>query len=383
MMSSKALYLNKLYSRFNFNRIDVGESMSGSTPPSVFVGREGYPKVFVGPLIPPVHGDTQIMDLPEKWITGGKTIQDIINYRINLVRGKELINIKNVNAKPVQTMREIALAKDSLGLDAEFKNKPRGIFINEHTQPFGPSATLKHLKLNENAKWNMGLEKAFYDTDLKARNAIIDLYEKGMFVTTIQKALSIGAFGLEKNRRLVPTRWSITAVDDTLSLHLMNTVKTYPVVDSYEVYEVDTFNNYFAILLMPCSWQYEFLEAFIQIFWNEQVLFSSHESFKGRKTYAEIGGCYYSTRLAVLEKLEEMRRQAGVLVFRESYSGYIPTGVWLVRESVRESLRKPPTRFGDMKAALNYISIRLRLPFSKYKQESSFLKQMTLNRFCM
>jgi hypothetical protein len=383
MISSKAFYLDNLYSKFNFKTVDIGESMSGSSPPSIFIGRQGYPKVFVGPLIPPFHGDTQIMDLPEEWITGGKTIQDVINYRINLVRGKEPINIKNVNSKPVQKLREIAMAKSSLGLDAEFKNKPRGIFINEHTQPFGPSAPLKQLKLNENVKWNQNLERAFYDTDLKAKNAMIDLYEKGVFVTIIQKALSIGAFGLERSRRLVPTRWSITAVDDTVSLHILDKVRSYPVIDSYDVYEVDTFNNHFIILLMPTSWQYEFLEAFIGIFGAERVLFSSRESFRGRKEYAEIGGCYYSTRLAILEKLEEMKKQAGAIVFRESYQGYIPTGVWLVRESVRESLRNPPKRFNDMKIALNYISSKLKLPFSRYKKESSFLKQMTLNRFCM
>src|SRR5207249_8313855 len=34
--------------------------LDGASPPGVFVGRFGYPKVFVGPLVPPIHGDTQI-----------------------------------------------------------------------------------------------------------------------------------------------------------------------------------------------------------------------------------------------------------------------------------------------------------------------------------
>ena len=42
------------------DRIDL----DGSSPPGVFVGRFGYPKVYVGPLVPPVHGDTQILDAP-------------------------------------------------------------------------------------------------------------------------------------------------------------------------------------------------------------------------------------------------------------------------------------------------------------------------------
>src|SRR5437879_6332237 len=35
--------------------------LDGSSPPGVFVGRFGYPKVYVGPLVPPIHGDTQIL----------------------------------------------------------------------------------------------------------------------------------------------------------------------------------------------------------------------------------------------------------------------------------------------------------------------------------
>jgi len=41
------------------------KQISGSSPPGVFVGRFGYPKVFVGPMVPPVSGDTEILDTPE------------------------------------------------------------------------------------------------------------------------------------------------------------------------------------------------------------------------------------------------------------------------------------------------------------------------------
>lgn len=381
MIKGKAVYLNRLYSKMNFKTIEVGESISGASPPSVFIGRQGYPKVFVGPLIPPVHGDTQIMDLPEQWLTTNKQIEDIVNFRFSLVRGKETVNVKDIEHKTVQVLQEIALAKSSAEMDAEFKKKPRGVFFHEDIQPFGPSALLKEMRVNENVKWEMKLEKVYYDTDLKARDGMVSLYEKGLFVSTIQKSLSVGTFGLEKNRKLVPTRWSITAVDDTIALHLLEKVKTYPAIDSYQVYEVKTFNNYFAILFLPTSWQYEFLEAFVHVLGREEVLFSDSENFKGRKDYAAIGGCYYSTKLAVAEKLEEIKRQAGVLVFRESYPGYIPTGVWLVRESVRESLRKYPLVFHDLQSALKYISSKLWLPFSRYTKESVLLKQTQIMKF--
>ena len=67
------------------------EVIDGSTPPGVFVGRFGYPRVSVGPLIPPYHGDTTIFDTPELWL--GKTIQEIVDMRYSLVRGKTRVSI--------------------------------------------------------------------------------------------------------------------------------------------------------------------------------------------------------------------------------------------------------------------------------------------------
>jgi len=55
------------------------KTLVGATPPSVFVGRFGYPKVKVGPMVSLLHGNTKILDMPEMWT--GKTIGDIINYR--------------------------------------------------------------------------------------------------------------------------------------------------------------------------------------------------------------------------------------------------------------------------------------------------------------
>src|ERR1035441_2492825 len=34
------------------------EDINGMSPPSVFIGRIGYPNVYAGPLVPPVHEDT-------------------------------------------------------------------------------------------------------------------------------------------------------------------------------------------------------------------------------------------------------------------------------------------------------------------------------------
>ncbi|MEM3173248.1 MAG: hypothetical protein QXE82_06875, partial [Candidatus Nitrosotenuis sp.] len=54
-------YLSKYANLFS------SDSISGSSPPSVFVGSFGYPKVGVGPMVPPIHGDTSLLDTPERW----------------------------------------------------------------------------------------------------------------------------------------------------------------------------------------------------------------------------------------------------------------------------------------------------------------------------
>src|SRR5437867_13229556 len=55
------------------DRVDL----DGSSPPGVFVGRSGYPKDYIGPLVPPVHGDTHILDAPKACI--GDTTEDIVH----------------------------------------------------------------------------------------------------------------------------------------------------------------------------------------------------------------------------------------------------------------------------------------------------------------
>ena len=68
-----------------YGNLFSSDSISGTSPPSVFVGSYNYPKVFVGPMVPPVHGNTELLDNPEKW--KGKTLEEIINFRLKLVRG--------------------------------------------------------------------------------------------------------------------------------------------------------------------------------------------------------------------------------------------------------------------------------------------------------
>ena len=336
------------------------EEIDGSTPPGVFVGRVGYPRVYVGPLIPPEKGDTKLLDTPELWL--GKTIQDIIDYRFSLVRGKSLIEVHDAvdPGRYLLDLHDLALSSSSVDVCARFKKKPRMVVsLSEETQPYGPSALIRNLEIVPSSG-EQKLEAVYYDNDLLAADGMVELYRDGVEVSRIQRTLSLGMLGVHEQRKIVPTRWSITAVDDTLSKHLLRKIRKYPTIDKFEVYNYEYLDNWYTAILSPRNWTFEWIEAwFPGTAWNETgnvpALMGDHEAFEGRTTYASVGGCYYSTRLAVTEALETKGRQASALVLREIRPGYIlPVGVWNVRESVRATLRKRPTIFEDFKHALQF-----------------------------
>ena len=240
---SRCPVIVKFHSRDKIKNIYDKLNLSGSSPPSVFIGRIGYPKVSIGPMIPPIMGDTSLIDTPELWLK--RSIDDIVDFRSMLIRGKYNINIHDVENpnKIVQFTRELAISKNSVFTEAVFNKKPRGkITFFDEIQPHGPSAPLKKIDIT-NPKYEQHIEKAFYDTDLKAKPALINLYKNGVKISKIQRAFSVGAFGLNKYRSFVPTRWSITAVDSLLSKELMKKTKTYNYVNEYRIHYHIQFDN--------------------------------------------------------------------------------------------------------------------------------------------
>ena len=360
--------------------------LDGSSPPGVFVGRIGYPKVFVGPLVPPVHGDTEILDTPEDWL--GRTMDDIVGFRSQLVRGMHRTHVLDVETggRLVDLTRELALSTASAEVEVGFTRKPAGrVVLDDDVQPFGPSAPLRRLDVGT-LRVDRDLDRAYSDTDLLARPAIVDLYERGVLVSKIQRAFSVGAFGVARNRRFVPTRWSITAVDDTIGKELRERVKDHPLINEIRVFESIGFDDRFLVVQMPRPWRYELIEAWYpDTLWNplgrEVVLFGDHEGLEGRTTYASIGGCYYAARLAVAEALLRERRQAATVILRETHPGYImPVGVWNVREHVRDALRRPPRTFTAMAETLAYLATRLDIPMARYVRTSEVLKHVLYQR---
>ncbi len=325
-------YLSRYANLFSSNFI------SGSSPPSVFVGSYGYPKVLVGPMLPPMHGDTTILDLPEHWL--GKSLEEIVNYRLSLVRGVQNVPVSNPQGKYIENLQEVAMSSKPIDSDIEFlKNTTPVTSIDGESPPFGPIGEIKTVKFS-NSTSDRTIQKIFYDKDLLAQNSVLELYNKGIEITRIQKCFSIGMLG--KNRKLVPTRWSITATDDIISKSLVSEIMEFDIIDSYQVFSYNHIGNYFSVIVFPSRWMFEMQEA-----WYDQQgnigFGSDFEDARGLDHYPATAGAHFAARLSVAEYLFKNKVQAAAMVLREIRPEYaVPVGVWQVREGIRMAMKQKP-----------------------------------------
>jgi hypothetical protein len=350
---------------------------------NVFVGRIGYPRVSIGPLTAIEVKDG--LDSPGSWF--GMEYGDIIELQSLLLRSKLSQNIHS-RSRFVEDNQELALANKPTDVEMRFTKKPiyRMSFSDVH-RPMGPSAPLEKMRITENPKISQKIEKIVRD-EIKANEAGLMLYGLGQDVYRISSILSSGIMGMEQNRKMVPTRWSITATDDMVFKSLVSDVRDFPSVNNYMVYSSKYLDNHFEILLMPGNWEYENFEAWAPgSMWafnlKKTEIIEEYEPFKGRTKYADKeGGGYYAARLGVIEGLHRIKRQARVVVFREIYEGYtLPVGVWQVRENVRNAFKGKPEKFSTLSGALKHIDSKTRLAIGDYIKTSRILKQRRLSDF--
>ncbi len=361
-------------------RVRGSREVFGASPPSVFIGRIGYPVVRAGPASPPERGDTSVYDLPEQWV--GLRLDDIIAMRYSLIIGYERVGVRDVYDPYVMAMQEIALSQRPVDVEMILVKPPAiRVTFSEYEPPMGPRAPVDRVRVVQNPAIPRPIEKVYYDTDMRALEAVTYLYRSGIPVTSIQRALSVGALGTGKRRRLVPTRWAITAVDKALSDALVDEVKQYPELGEVQVFVRRIHDNLFMAVLIPGAWAFEWLEAWWpgstwNQFGSEVVVEGDWEGFMGRAEYPEIGGCYYASRLAVAEYLTRVRRQGVAVLMREIYPGFnLPIGVWFVREQLRAMFREGPlVRFSDVREAIRYVLRGSRLGM-RWARESVLLRR--------
>jgi len=362
-----------------YGNLFSSDSISGTSPPSVFVGSYNYPKVFVGPMVPPIHGDTSLLDSPEKW--KGKSLEEIVNFRLNLVRGIQKIPIDQTDGRYIENLQEVTMSSKPIDSDLIFeKALSSSISLDDESAPFGPIGQIKSAKFSGTSSVK-SIEKTFYDKDLKAQDAVLNLYNSGIEISKIQKCFSIGMLG--QKRKLVPTRWSITATDDIISKSLTDEILDYNLIDSCRVFSYGHLGNTFSVVLFPHRWIYEMIEAWYS---NGILGFGSdYEDARGINHPPAIAGAYFAAKLGVVEYLTKKKIQAGVVILREIRPEYaIPVGVWQIREGIREAMKQNPTITDNFDHALVLASNKMSISKSEWLSHgniSKIIRQKTLSDF--
>jgi DNA repair protein NreA len=319
------------------------------TAPSVFLGSRGFPAVRGGPLL---VDDT---DLPPDWIARGLTLEEIVGIRAGTIRGRTL------PGRQQESLQEIALSARPMDVQVAFDRVPRfDLAFDGTVAPVGLTGEIRRMEVLGNPVVERPVERATSDTDLGAGDACTLLHRDGVDVYRIARLFTAGLLG--RRRRMVPTRWAITAVDDSVFRGLRRALLSAPPLETACLHEATLFGNRILCLLAPGPWRFEMVEV-----WGRHSLWGGEEDLvvvdgerERKRGYSPITGAYYSARLAVAEHLNRLGRTATVLVVRAVSPDYwAPLGTWVVREATRQALREPPVECPSFAGALPVLAGRL------------------------
>jgi len=335
------------------------------TAPSVFVGSYGYPAVSAGPLM---TGDP---DAPRLWVAEGLSIEDIVGIRARTIRGSA--GVEAVRGE----IQEIALSSTPLDVEAAFERPVSfDLRFDGTITPVGLSGSIKKLDLIDNARVSRSVERITSDTDLPATAACTTLGTEGVDVYQISQLMSAGLLG--KKRRVVPTRWAITAVDDTVGNGLKQQIRRFSPLGEVEFFTATLYGNTMAVILVPGDWRFEMIEIWgRRSLWagEEESIVADGEGLK-KQGYSPIAGAYYAARLAVAEYLARTGRSGRAVVVRYAGSDYwAPLGSWVIREATRSAMQKGPVRCESLNTAMALTDAAIGQ--SGWRQKSRLIPEMT------
>ncbi len=386
---------------FRYKNFGSISKLDSNSPPSVFIGSKlKYPLVNVGILSPIERDDNAwIYDDAKYWANNNFQINDVLKLRDSLLNSRFQSQVQDTRAnsgtskKFVEIAQEIAIASKPVDVEIELKNKVNvGRQTDRVTTTHGMRAGLKTAKITGNVKVSEKVDRTIND-EIKASEGMEYLYKNNFSEYVLSKILSVGVLGLKKNKRLVPTKWSITATDDTLGKAIIKKIRDYKWVEDYELFFGEFLGNCYVIMLFPNVWSYELFELYLPgSSWNpsqEVKASTDFEPYSGRKTYASTtAGGYYAARLPILEYLNSIKKQAGILAIRiETPSYWAALGVWVVRESVRKAIARGVMRFNDSKemieSAKKIGKIKYNFDYEQILKRSKLLSQIKTQKRLM
>ncbi len=362
--------------------------------PNVFVSRYNYPNINVGVLSVDKYNKH---DEPRYWSDNSVSIDKVIKKRVELVNSyiKTSASSARKRNKVIESFKEVSLSKKPVDTELKLSKTPRfNLNFNQTITPFGPNAQLENVKVVSNPRVPSSVDKLSND-EVSAQEAVNKL-SKRFDVYYITKVFSTGILGRKLNSKFVPTRWSITAVDDLAGKNMISQILKLKEISEPEVLVGGDYGNYFIAIFIPGSFKYELFEIPVleSNFSKERYPLrytTNYESTFGRKEYAkETAGGYYAARYSLLQYLTEKKKQASVLLIRFITKDYwAPLGVWVVRETVRKILINKPIHFSSLDLALSftkkYAMKYFRTNLDGILKSSKLLKeiktQSRLNRF--
>jgi len=369
--------LDSFYSR----SYQIREMDERPTPPSVFVGRTGYPKIYAGPML--VLGD-QNPEIYENPSAFSSSVEEVLSLRMGLARTYRIFTVESAKNpdRNLSALQEIASSIRFVDVEGEYDRIIRKPSLDDITMPSGISAVFRKVRIVSNPKIPQKVEKVSED-EIRAVDGVMNLYISGFSTSYIQRVFSVGMLGME--RKLVPTRWSITAVHDIIAETLKKEIVNFDSINEVLLFSYQHYGNHFEVILYPSSYSFQLVEIWIEkSLWSpERTWIGSDRETAGRKKeYSDLSGGYYAARLPVVEHLHRMRRQAGVIVLREILPEYTaPLGVWVVEEGVRKAMNSKPERFHSLDDALNTAERRIKTRRDRWEKHIQLYQQMSLKQF--
>lgn len=317
---------------------------------SAIVGEKNYPQLKIY--------NSSNEDKESSFLNSNKIVKkdysQIIKHKAkNILGNTNNIYIKKTNDKVLNQIQDIYKARKEVEFTSKFEselkfNKP---IINKLSGILGTKNELLNVELNENAKTSKQIEK-YSTNDIKSKEAVIRLYEKGINESQIINLLTLGNFGVEINKKIVPTRWAITAYDKTIENHLYNKILKYKLIENYELYFQKDKGNSFLIILFPDTYSAENYEFMTN--WQASDYVGINNKLK--KIEPDTAGGLFATKLAINEHLNKRKKQAQYICLRYIDNYEVPLGVVFVRETIREAMKNKKfitSNFIELKSFLN------------------------------
>ncbi len=342
----------------------------------IFVSWYNYPNIAMGPMIAEEE-IKEIANSPNKWF--GVNYDRIISIRGSIIRGVRK------KGKFYEKVKEIGMAEKPVEIEINFeKIRKSKLSFSSVLEPMGPSGIYKNLEILENPKIPKKISE-LEEEKIKVREVLPEIVGR-YNIYYLQQLLSAGVLGEKK--RIVPTRWSITATDKIIADYYIQKIKNFAMLNNFLLLESHYLHNHFYVILLPGKWEFEQFEAWApRTVWNfsgnNLEITEEYEGYKGRKDYAKKqGGGYYAARLGSAEGMYKMRRQAKVVVIREIDEGYqVPVGVWEVRENVRNAFRQKYKKFDQLTKLLNYLKNKMKNKMEGYLAQTKILLQKRISEF--